>query len=105
MLIFLTNLMQLAASTIAAIYKERWQIELLFKALKQHLRTPQDQDVCGHERERGAGADLDCADRHGVAEVPAAQVHVAVESIESGGVAPLQSVDVSGPVGLAQCTL
>jgi hypothetical protein len=37
-LTFLTNLMHLAASTIAAIYKERWQIELLFKALKQHLR-------------------------------------------------------------------
>lgn len=37
-LIFLTNLMHLAASTIAAIYKERWQIELLFKALKQRLR-------------------------------------------------------------------
>lgn len=37
-LIFLTNLMQLAASTIAAIYRERWQIELLFKALKQHLK-------------------------------------------------------------------
>lgn len=36
-LTFLTNLMRLAASTIAAIYKERWQIELLFKALKQHL--------------------------------------------------------------------
>ena len=27
-----------AASTIAAIYQERWQIELLFKALKQRLR-------------------------------------------------------------------
>ncbi|HXF91765.1 MAG TPA: transposase [Nitrospiraceae bacterium] len=35
---FLTNLMHLAASTIAAIYKERWQIERLFKALKQHLK-------------------------------------------------------------------
>jgi IS4 transposase len=35
---FLTNIPHLAASTIAAIYKERWQIELLFKALKQHLR-------------------------------------------------------------------
>ena len=35
---FLTNLMHLAASTIAAIYKERWQIELLFKALKQRLK-------------------------------------------------------------------
>lgn len=30
--------MKFAASTIAAIYKERWQVELLFKALKQNLR-------------------------------------------------------------------
>jgi len=37
-LTFLTNIMHLAASTVAAIYKERWQIELLFKALKQHLK-------------------------------------------------------------------
>ena len=37
-LIFLTNQLVLSASTIAAIYKERWQIELLFKALKQNLR-------------------------------------------------------------------
>lgn len=37
-LTFLTNIIHLAASTVAAIYKERGQIELLFKALKQHLR-------------------------------------------------------------------
>ena len=37
-MIFLTNHLRFAASTIAAIYKERWQIELLFKALKQNLR-------------------------------------------------------------------
>jgi hypothetical protein len=36
---FLTNQFTLAATTIAAIYKERWQIELFFKALKQHLRV------------------------------------------------------------------
>jgi DDE family transposase/uncharacterized protein DUF4372 len=35
---FLTNNFVLAASTIAAIYKDRWQIELFFKALKQNLR-------------------------------------------------------------------
>ena len=34
----LTNNFRLAASTIAAIYKERWQIELFFKLLKQHLK-------------------------------------------------------------------
>ena len=37
-LVFLTNILHLAASTVAAIYKERWQIELFFKALKQHLK-------------------------------------------------------------------
>jgi hypothetical protein len=37
-LIFVTNNMNLAASTIAAIYKDRWQIELFFKAIKQNLR-------------------------------------------------------------------
>jgi IS4 transposase len=37
-LVFLTNIRHLAARTIAAIYKERWQIELFFKALKQHLK-------------------------------------------------------------------
>ena len=37
-LVFLTNHLELQAATVAAIYKERWQIELLFKALKQNLR-------------------------------------------------------------------
>ena len=35
---FLTNHLELPATTIAAIYGERWQIELLFKVLKQNLR-------------------------------------------------------------------
>ena len=34
-LVFFSNLLHLAASTIAAIYKDRWQVELFFKALKQ----------------------------------------------------------------------
>ena len=37
-LVLLTNNFALAASTIAAIYKERWQIELFFKLLKQQLK-------------------------------------------------------------------
>jgi hypothetical protein len=36
---FLTNNFKLGASTIARIYKDRWQIELFFKALKQNLRV------------------------------------------------------------------
>ena len=38
-LVLLTNIKHLAASTIAAIYKDRWQIELFFKALKQNLKV------------------------------------------------------------------
>lgn len=37
-LIFLTNHLTFGATTIAAIYKERWQVELFFKALKQNLK-------------------------------------------------------------------
>jgi Transposase DDE domain/Domain of unknown function (DUF4372) len=35
---FLTNNMTLAASTIAAAYKDRWEIETFFKILKQNLK-------------------------------------------------------------------
>ena len=35
---FLTNNFTLPALTIALIYKSRWQVELFFKWIKQHLR-------------------------------------------------------------------
>ena len=37
-LVFLTNNMTLTALQIAALYKNRWQVELFFKWIKQHLR-------------------------------------------------------------------
>ena len=37
-LVFVTNHHRLAATTVSAIYKDRWQIELFFKALKQNLK-------------------------------------------------------------------
>ena len=37
-IVLLTNLLEFGATTIAAIYKERWEIELFFKALKQNLK-------------------------------------------------------------------
>ena len=37
--VLLTNIFQFAASTVSSIYKDRWQIELFFKALKQNLKV------------------------------------------------------------------
>lgn len=37
-IVLLSNNLKLGASTISAIYKDRWEIELFFKAIKQQLR-------------------------------------------------------------------
>ena len=37
-IVLLTNQLRFSAATIAAIYKDRWEIELFFKALKQRLK-------------------------------------------------------------------
>ena len=36
--VFLTNNLEFAARTIAAIYKDRWAVELFFKAIKSNLK-------------------------------------------------------------------
>ncbi len=38
-LLIVTNIWHLAASTISAIYRDRWKIEVFFRALKQNLRV------------------------------------------------------------------
>jgi hypothetical protein len=38
-MVFLTNHMTLGATTVCAVYKDRWQIEAFFRALKQCLRV------------------------------------------------------------------
>lgn len=38
-IVLLTNHLDFGSSTIAAIYKDRWEIEIFFKTLKQHLKV------------------------------------------------------------------
>jgi Domain of unknown function (DUF4372)/Transposase DDE domain len=38
-IVLLTNLLTFGSTTIAAIYKDRWELELFFKALKQNLKV------------------------------------------------------------------
>lgn len=38
-IVLLTSLLAFGSTTIAAIYKDRWEIELFFKALKQNLKV------------------------------------------------------------------
>jgi hypothetical protein len=38
-IVLLTNHLEFGATTLAAIYQDRWEIELFFKTLKQHLKV------------------------------------------------------------------
>jgi len=42
-IVLLTNHLESDASTISEIYKDRWQIELFFKAIKQNLKAQLQQ--------------------------------------------------------------
>ena len=79
-LVFLTNHRRFAASTIAQIYKSRWQIELFFKALKQNLRV---KTFVGTSANALQIADLDRADRPAAAQIPATARPLRLEPVQS----------------------
>jgi len=56
---FLTNHLLFGATTIARIYKERWQIEIFFKTLKQLLRV---KTLRWRQRQCAENPDLDRPD-------------------------------------------
>ena len=80
-IVLLTNLMEFGSTTIAAIYKDRWEIELFFKALKQNLKV---KNFRGYQRERLAYSDLDGPDRHPAAQMAAPPFEGQVVPVEPG---------------------
>ena len=97
-LVFLSNHLQFAPTTVAAIYKERWQVELFFKALKQLL---QNQDLCRHQRQCGQDPGLDGTDCHVAAPPPAAPGPLRLGLVEPAGPVTSAIVCASRPVDLA----
>jgi hypothetical protein len=55
-LVFLTNHFRLPALTVCTLYRQRWQVELFFKWIKQHLRIKR---FYRYFRECGEDANLD----------------------------------------------
>ena len=77
-LVFLTNHLVLSPATIAAVYKERWAIEL-FQASQTE---PTCENLCGNLGQRFADADLGGADCHVADQVPATEVGVRLVAVE-----------------------
>ena len=61
--VFLTNIFHLSARTIADLFRERWQVELFFKWIKQNLKIRS----FSNPQKRGSDADLDCHHHHAFA--------------------------------------
>jgi Transposase DDE domain len=66
-LVFLTNHFGIPASSVCALYKSRWQVELFFKWIKQHLRikrffgtSEKRREEPGVDRRRHLRAGGDC---------------------------------------------
>ena len=99
---FLTNQLNFAASTIAKIYRDRWQIETFFKALKQSLRV---KTFVGTSANALKNADLDRPDRHVDLEVSEVEIHLRLVTLQSGGLVAPAVVRIPRPVDLAGLSL
>jgi len=80
-IVLLTNMLAFGATTtIAAIYKDRWEIELFFKAFKQNLKV---NSFVGTSENALAYPDLDSLDRDSGAEMAAPSVESKMVPVQS----------------------
>jgi hypothetical protein len=79
-MVLLTNLFDFGSTTIAAIYKERWKIELFFQALKQNLTV---KSFVGTS-ENAPHPDLDSPDRAAPVEMAASPLEGQLVFVQFG---------------------
>src|SRR5438874_397892 len=94
-MLFLSNLLAFGATTIAAIYKDRWKV---FQGAETNK---ENQDVRRDQRQCRADTGLDGFDRDAGIEVPAIEIKVLLVVVDAGGFAATTTVLLSGSVGLA----
>ncbi|CAO0820803.1 hypothetical protein DFAR_1900004 [Desulfarculales bacterium] len=108
--VLLTNHHKLTASIVADIYKDRWEIELSFKAFKQNFKV---KSFVGTSSNAVENPDLDSLDRPALAQMaspsfPGRMVtvqpgrHAAPTSLHIQGVARLAPTPLSHPVPQAR---
>jgi len=100
-LVFLTNNLKLGATTIAAIYKERWQIEIFFKALKQNLKI---KTFVGPVP-MPSRSNLDSIDCDADPTIPSTSISISMVPFESCGLVTNEPVYSSRSLDLVEQTL
>ena len=80
-IVFLSNLLGFGATTIAAIYKDRWQVGIVFQGAETNT---ENQDVRGDQRQCGPDPGVDRFDRDAGAEIPAVEIEVRLVIIDAG---------------------
>ena len=97
LLVFLTNQMTLSAATIAAVYKERWAIELFFQGAQA---VTSREDLRGNFRPRPEDADLGGSDCHVADQVSAVALYLLLVAVELGCPAPPTVVCLPRPLDM-----
>ena len=81
--VFLTNLFHLTAAEVAAIYKARWQIELFFKWVKQHLKIKSFLGTTANAGDDPGLGGAVCVPAGGLREVSAAAPRAPVRDFQA----------------------
>ena len=100
--LFVTNIWHLAASTISAIYRDRWQIEVFFRALKQNLRV---KSFVGTSQNAVQIANLDSTHRSAADQVSATAIQLRLVALQSGCFAAPAAICLPGLVDVARRAL